>query len=110
MKKLLAMVVFCAATSLSQQAFASGYCGAATFNCCPTVACQPSSCYTTCKIERQTCKKTVYDTVWEPEEITRTRTVYETAYETKDVTCYKVVRETAYRECEYEVRDRKSVV
>ena len=64
MKKLLAMAAFCVATALSQQAFASGYCGAATFNCCPTVACQPSSCYTTCKIERQKCKKTVYDTVW----------------------------------------------
>ena len=48
---------------------ANNYCGAASYNCCPTAACAPTACYTTCRVERETCYRTVYDTVQEPQRI-----------------------------------------
>ena len=41
----------------------AGYCGACSYNCCPPAACQPAACYTACRVERQTCYRTVYETV-----------------------------------------------
>ena len=41
----------------------AGFCGAASYNCCPQVACQPTACYTACRVERQTCFRTVSYTV-----------------------------------------------
>lgn len=105
MNRLFATIAFAAVAMLSQStASAGGYCGAASYSCCPPVACQPVSCYTTCRIERQMCRKTVMETVWEPEEVVCEKTVYETVWDEQEVTCNKVVRETAFRECEYEVQ------
>jgi hypothetical protein len=86
-----------------QSATAGCYCGAASYRCCPTAACEPAACYTTCRVERQQCQRTVYDYVQEPQPYTVSRTVYDTSYEDVQQTCYRNVVETAYREQQYQV-------
>src|SRR6266566_706466 len=48
-----------------QSAEANGYCGAGCFSCCPTAACQTAACYTTCRVERRQCLRTVRETVYD---------------------------------------------
>ena len=60
---------------------AGRYCGAASYSCCPTQACQPAACYTTCRVERQQCERTVYSYVQEPQQYMVSRTVYDNTYE-----------------------------
>ena len=103
MRTLLAGVVATLLLASAQTAQASNYCGAASYRCCPTKACAPVGSYSACKVERQTCYKTVYDTVWEPVEQTCMKTVYETVCEDVPVTCYKLVTETCEREEKYTV-------
>jgi hypothetical protein len=86
------------------QSASAAYCGAACYNNCPTAACQPTACYTTCRVERQTCYRTVYDTVQEPQSYVVNRTTYETAYDDVPQTCYRTVVETNYREESYQVQ------
>ncbi len=74
-----------------------------SYNCCPTAACAPASCYTTCRVQTETCYRTVCETVYEPQEYTSTRTVYEQVTENVEQTCYRTVTETAYREEAYTV-------
>jgi hypothetical protein len=75
-----------------------GLCGVPSYNCCPTAACAPASCYTACRVSTETCYRTVCETVYEPQEYTSSRTVYENVYEDVQQTCYRTVNETAYRE------------
>ncbi len=105
MNRLMAMFAFCVAATLCQTADAGSYCGAGSYNCCPTTACAPMSCYTTCRIERQTCKRTVMETVWEPEEVKATRTLSKAAGDKFEVARRRTGVGTAYGEHEYEVRD-----
>ena len=81
----------------------AGLCGVPSYNCCPTAACAPASCYTTCRVATQTCYRTVCETVYEPQEYTSSRTVYENSFEDLQETCYRTVTETAYREEAYTV-------
>src|SRR4051812_42351366 len=82
---------------------AQGYCGAASYNCCPVEACQQTCCYTTYRTQRETCYRNVNYLVQEPEQYSVCRTVYETAYDDVQETCYRNVVETAYREEPYQV-------
>ncbi len=83
---------------------ASQYCGAASYRCCPTQCCQPTACYTACRVERQTCYRTVYENICEPQQYTVNRTVYENVFEDVQRTCYRTVSETHYREQQYQVQ------
>src|SRR6187401_1565447 len=98
---LTALAMFAATSPGSVEA--GRYCGAASYNCCPTAACQPAACYTTCRVERQQCERTVYSYVQEPQQYMVCRTVYDTSYEDVAQTCYRNVQETAYREESYQV-------
>ena len=51
----------------------AGLCGVSSYQCCPTSACAPASCYTTCRVATETCYRTVCETVYEPQEYTSTR-------------------------------------
>jgi YTV len=82
---------------------AGRYCGAASYSCCPTQACQPAACYTTCRVERQQCERTVYSYVQEPQQYMVSRTIYDTVYEDVAETRHRTVQETAYREEQYQV-------
>ena len=86
MKSIWGCIAIASAVAFSTPVYAGGYCGAAGYRCCPQSACQPTACYSTCKIERQTCYRTVYDTVYEPQQYTCYRTVYDTVYENRLVT------------------------
>src|SRR5688500_2710808 len=55
MKKVVAGVAVAVALLAARSADAGWYCGAASYDCCPATACQPTSCYTSCRVERQTC-------------------------------------------------------
>ena len=61
--------------SIGDSAQANGYCGGGCYSCCPTT-CQP--CYTTCKVERRTCFRTVREIVYEQQQVQCQRTEYET--------------------------------
>src|SRR4051812_16893218 len=82
---------------------ANGYCGAACYSCCPTTACQTASCYTTCRVERRQCFRTVREIVYDQQEVQCQRTQYETVYEDRPVTCYRNVTEQKVRECPVQV-------
>jgi hypothetical protein len=82
----------------------ANYCGAASYQCCPPAACQPTCCYTACRVQRKTCYRTVYETCYQPEQYTVNKTVYETVYEDRQQTCYRNVTETQCREEPYTVR------
>ena len=99
MRKTLALALAAVAMlAVNDSAQACRYFGAASYNCCPTTACQPTACYTACRVERKTCYRTVYDQVMEPQQYTAYRTEYETVYEDKQETCYRMVNETVYRD------------
>ena len=70
----------------------AGLCGVGSYNCCPTAACAPASCYTAYRASTETCYRTVCETVYEPQEYTSCRTVYEKIYEDVQQTCYRPVR------------------
>ena len=92
------------ATCLFSSAAASAQlCGIPSYACCPPQACEPTCCYTTCKVEQETCYRTVCETVMQPEQYTAKRIVYETAYEEVPQTCYRTVTETAFRDEAYTV-------
>ena len=103
MSKVFAGVVAALALVSASDAEAGWFCGAASYRCCPVSACQPSCCYTACKVERQTCYRTVYDNVCEPQEFTYNKTIYETVCEDRQLTCYRTVNETHFREQNYTV-------
>jgi len=78
----LVAVLACSAATQAQAAYC---CGAANYSCCPVASCQPTACYTACKIERQTCYRTVYETCYVPEQVTCMKTVADTVF--MQVTC-----------------------
>ena len=80
------------------------FCGAGGYNCCPTTCCAPGACYTSCRVERQTCYRTVYETCYQPEQYEVCRTVYDTVCEEVAQTCYRDVVEQACREEQYTVQ------
>ena len=82
---------------------AGRYCGAASYSCCPAPVCQPAACYTTCRVERQQCERTVYSYVQEPQQYMVSRTVHDTIYEDVAETRQRTVQETAFREEQYQV-------
>ena len=57
------------------------------YRCCPVSCCQPTSCYTACRVERETCYRTIYETCYEPEQVTCYRNVTETVWEDVEQTC-----------------------
>ncbi|HSG72562.1 MAG TPA: hypothetical protein VLA12_19275, partial [Planctomycetaceae bacterium] len=67
--------VMVAAACLAGNSAEAGYCGAASYRCCPQ-PCQQTCCYTSYKIERQECMRTVRRVVYEPEKYVVNRTVY----------------------------------
>ncbi|MFN9972749.1 MAG: hypothetical protein ACK58T_22955, partial [Phycisphaerae bacterium] len=69
-------IVFLSLVAVQNTAFA-GLCGVPSYNCCPTAACAPASCYTTCRVVQETCYRSVCETVYEPEQYKVMRTVYE---------------------------------
>ena len=77
-----------------------GFCGLASYNCCPQTACQPTSCYEACKVERRTRYRTAYRTVIEPQQYTTYRLQYAPEYEDVERTSYRIVNETQYQEQE----------
>ena len=80
MKRFLCIAVACLA-AMASSAHAGWFCGAANYSCCPVAACQPTACYTACRVERQTCYRTVNETVWEPQTVTCNRQVQEVVCE-----------------------------
>src|SRR5262245_50094036 len=86
-----------------QTAEASGYCGAGCYSCCPTTACQPAACYTTCRVERRQCMRTIREVVYDQQEVQCQRTEFDTVYEDRPVTCYRLVTERKERECQRQV-------
>ena len=52
---------------MGQSAEANGYCGAGCYSCCPATSCQ--SCYTTCKVERRQCFRTVREIVYDQQQV-----------------------------------------
>ena len=95
-----ALLVFVSTSTVD----AAWFCGAGGYNCCPTTCCQPTACYTSCKVERQTCYRTVYETVYEPQQYQVCRTVYDNVCEEVPVTCYRNVVERHVREEQYTVQ------
>ena len=102
MKRLMLGVMAVLAAASSGEA--GLFCGAARWRRCPVDYCQPAACYTSYRVERQTCYRTVYETCYEPQQQTCYRTVYDTTYEDVEETCYRTVVETAEREHEYTVQ------
>src|SRR5262249_21265584 len=86
-----------------QSAQANGYCGGGCYSCCPTTACQPVSCYTTCRVERRQCFRTVREIVYDQQQVQCQRTEYDTVYEDRPITCYRNVTEQKVRECPVQV-------
>ncbi|HCS53532.1 MAG TPA: hypothetical protein DIW81_18390, partial [Planctomycetaceae bacterium] len=70
MRRMIAAIAVTAMLSSAGVAQARGLCGACNYHCCPPVACQQTACYTTCKVERETCYRTVYENVCEPQQYT----------------------------------------
>ena len=74
----------------------AGYCGAASYNCCPTSACAP--CGDLCQAKNccTTCYKTVQEVVWDRCEKVCCQTVYDQVCEQVPVcctrTCYAATR------------------
>lgn len=82
----------------------AGYCGAASYKCCPTSCCAPSGEYAQAKqCCTYTCYKPVKEIVWETEEYTCCKTVYDRVCEKVPVTCVKTVYETHYKDVCYTV-------
>ena len=96
---LFCAVAWLALTGAATRTEAGWCCGAAGYSCCPVASCAPSSCYTACCVERETRVGTVYETVWEPEQVTCERTVYDTVCEDVEQTCYRTVVEPRKRLC-----------
>src|SRR5262249_35356777 len=90
------------ACGFASVAEASGYCGAGCYSCCPVSACQPA-CYTTCRVERRQCQRTVREVVYDREEVQCQRTEYAMEYEDRPTTCYRLVTEQKFRECQRQV-------
>ncbi|NOX56815.1 MAG: hypothetical protein GXP27_20710, partial [Planctomycetes bacterium] len=55
MRTMLAGIITVAGTLAALPALASSYCGVASYQACPVSVCQPTACYTTYKVVRQTC-------------------------------------------------------
>ena len=76
----------------------AGYCGGASYNCCPTSTCAP--CGELCQAQQQctTCYKTVQDVVWDRCEKICYQTVYDQQCEQVPVCCTRTCYETCYRD------------
>ena len=76
----------------------AGYCGADSFNCCPTSACAPSGDFRVAQVSCNTCYQTVQDIVYDKCTVTRYRTEWNTVCEQQPVHCTRNVYETKFRE------------
>ena len=91
---LLAALMFLGAATTSADA---GYCGAASYNCCPKAACAPSGDYCAARKCCKTSYQVVKETVWEKQNVTCCKTVYDTVCCKVPVKCWKNVYQTCYR-------------
>jgi len=94
MRKFIGLAVAALAMGvLSTGSAEAAHFGAARHGCCPT-----SACRTTCETQCATEERTVYETVWEKQEVQCMRTVCETVWKEVEQTCYRTETETQYRE------------
>jgi hypothetical protein len=85
------------------QSALAGYCGAASYSCCPTSACSPCGDYGAAS-SCSTCYKTVQDVVYDKCQVTKYRTVYDTVCEQQPITCTRNVYETKFRDECYSIQ------
>src|SRR3990172_4266618 len=85
-------------TTAAETAQASHF-GAVSYVSCPPRACQPQSYTITCKQEWTTEERTVFETVWENQQVTCMRDVCETVWKEIEKTCYRTETKLQSREC-----------